>query len=69
MLGSTAFVKSLMDLHLGAVMLLGPTMDPKVASELSLRLPHLGLRIAEHSRRALAFAERLQLVRPSTPQP
>ena len=44
-------------------MLLGPTMDPKVASELSLRLPHLGLRMAEHSRRALAFAERLQLVR------
>ncbi len=38
-------------------------MDPKVASELSLRLPHLGLRMAEHSRRALAFAERLQLVR------
>ncbi|KAK9821713.1 hypothetical protein WJX81_001329 [Elliptochloris bilobata] len=60
-LGSTAFIKSLMDLHLGAVMLLGPTMDPKVASELSLRLPHLGLRMAEHSRRALAFAERLQL--------
>ena len=62
-LGSTAFIASLMDLHLGAVMLLGPTMDPKVASELSLRLPHLGLRMAEHSRRALAFAERLQLVR------
>ncbi len=38
-------------------------MDPKVASELSLRLPHLGLRMAEHSRRALAFAERLQVVR------
>ena len=40
----------------------GPTMDPRTASELSLRLPHLGLRVAEHSRRALAVAERLQQV-------
>lgn len=37
-------------------------MDPKVASELSLRIPHLGLRMAEHSRRARCFAERLQQV-------
>jgi hypothetical protein len=37
-------------------------MDPRTASELSLRLPHLGLRVAEHSRRALAVAERLQQV-------
>lgn len=33
------------------MMLLGPTMDPKVASDLALRLPHLGLRVREHSRR------------------
>jgi hypothetical protein len=26
-------------------MLLGPTMDPRIAAELALRLPHLGLRI------------------------
>ena len=57
--GSADFIVSLMDLHTGALMLLGPTMDPKVASELALRLPHLGLRMAEHSRRAQAFAERL----------
>ena len=37
----------------------GPTMDPKVASELTLRIPHLGLRMREHSARALHFAERL----------
>ncbi len=40
-------------------MLLGPTLDPRVASELALRLPHLALRVAEHGRRAGAFASRL----------
>ncbi|VAX39257.1 O-acetylhomoserine sulfhydrylase / O-succinylhomoserine sulfhydrylase [hydrothermal vent metagenome] len=56
---SQDFIVSLMDLHMGALMLLGPTMDPMVAAALSLRLPHLGLRMAEHSRRAQAFAERM----------
>lgn len=59
-LGRTAFIQQLMDLHTGSLMLLGPTMDPKVAFDLNLRLPHLGLRITEHSRRAQTFAERLQ---------
>jgi methionine-gamma-lyase len=54
------FIQSLMDLHMGPLMLLGPTMDPKVASELSLRIPHLALRVREHSARALFYAERLQ---------
>ncbi len=58
-LGRTAFIQQLMDLHTGSLMLLGPTMDPNQAFDLSLRLPHLGLRMAEHSRRALAFAQRL----------
>lgn len=58
--GSQEFVTQLMDLHTGSIMLLGPTMDPKVAHELTLRLPHLGLRIREHGRRALAYAERLE---------
>ncbi|KAG2446216.1 hypothetical protein HXX76_000808 [Chlamydomonas incerta] len=57
--GSAAFVRGLMDFHAGPCMLLGPTMDPRVASELALRLPHLALRMQEHSRRAAAFAERL----------
>lgn len=35
-------------------------MDPKVASELSLRIPHLALRMREHSARALHFAAGLQ---------
>ncbi|KAG2497873.1 hypothetical protein HYH03_004139 [Edaphochlamys debaryana] len=57
--GPAAFIDSLIDFHTGPVMLLGPTMDPRVASELTLRLPHLALRMQEHGRRAAAFAERL----------
>ncbi|MGF1507953.1 MAG: aminotransferase class I/II-fold pyridoxal phosphate-dependent enzyme [Myxococcota bacterium] len=57
--GKTEFIQSLMDLHEGALMLLGPTMDPKVAFSISLRVPHLGLRMKEHSRRGLEFARRL----------
>ncbi|MCA9757629.1 MAG: aminotransferase class I/II-fold pyridoxal phosphate-dependent enzyme [Candidatus Eisenbacteria bacterium] len=57
--GDNEFVGSLMDLHHGALMLLGPTMDPRIAHELTLRLPHLGIRMQEHGRRAQVFAERL----------
>ncbi len=58
--GTTEFVMRLMDLHMGSLMLLGPTMDPQVAFDISLRLPHLGLRMAEHSRRASCIASRLE---------
>jgi methionine-gamma-lyase len=54
------FVQGLMDLQLGPLMLLGPTMDPNTAFALSMRIPHLGLRMAEHSRRAGYMAEQLQ---------
>jgi methionine-gamma-lyase len=57
--GSHEFIESLMDLHTGPLMLLGPTMDPMVASKLSLRIPHLPARMAAHGERALALAERL----------
>jgi methionine-gamma-lyase len=57
--GSHDLLASLMDLHTGSLMLLGPTMDPRAAFEVSMRLPHLGLRMAEHSRRAEIFAHRL----------
>lgn len=56
---TTEFVGSMMDLHTGSLMLLGPTMDPRIAFDVSMRLPHLGLRMAEHGRRAQVFAERL----------
>lgn len=58
--GSDEFIRGLMDLHDGALMLLGPTMDPVMAFHLALRLPHLPLRMTEHSRRALEFALRMQ---------
>jgi len=57
---TSEFLSELMDLHTGALMLLGPTMDPQTAFQISLRLPHLGLRICEHSRRAMHFATRLK---------
>ena len=58
--GRKDFVWGLMDLKSGPLMLLGAVMDPKVATDLALRIPSLGIRMAEHSRRALAYAERLQ---------
>jgi len=58
--GTKTFIESLMDLHAGPLMLLGPTMDPKVAANISLRIPHLPLRMAAHGERALALAERLE---------
>jgi methionine-gamma-lyase len=54
------FILQLMDLHTGTLMILGPTMDPQVAFNIALRLPHLPLRMTEHSKRTLLFAERLQ---------
>ena len=54
------FIQQLMDLHTGMLMILGPTMDPQVAFNLSLRLPHLPLRMKEHGQRTQLFAERLQ---------
>ncbi|CAI9099730.1 OLC1v1036593C1 [Oldenlandia corymbosa var. corymbosa] len=58
--GPANLVNSMMDLHQGALMLLGPTMNPKVAFELSERLPHLGMRMKEHCNRALTYAIRLK---------
>ena len=53
------FIHQLMDLHTGMLMIMGPTMDPAVAFNFSLRIPHLPMRMAEHSRRTLIMAERL----------
>ncbi|KAE8727331.1 Methionine gamma-lyase [Hibiscus syriacus] len=58
--GPANLVNSMMDLHQGALMLLGPTMNAKVAFELSERLPHLGLRMKEHCRRAMEYAIRMK---------
>ena len=53
-------IHRLMDLHTGRVMLLGPTMDPRVAFDIIQRLPHLAIRMKEHGRRARAMAEHLE---------
>jgi methionine-gamma-lyase len=58
--GSNELVQGLMDLHTGPLMILGPTMDPAVAASIGLKIPHLALRMAEHGRRAMFLAERLQ---------
>jgi methionine-gamma-lyase len=52
------FIGTLMDLHTGPLMVLGPTMDPHVAAAVGLRLPHLALRMQAHAERTLALAER-----------
>ena len=57
--GTEDFIGQLMDLHTGPLMLLGATMDPNVAAAISLRVPHLPLRIKAHSDRALALATRM----------
>jgi len=57
---SRDFGHALYDLHTGRVMLLGPTLDPRTAFDVIQRLPHLGLRMREHSRRAQAVAEQLE---------
>ena len=53
------FIQQLMDLHTGMLMVLGPTMDPQVAFNINLRIPHLPLRMIEHGHRTQLFAERL----------
>jgi len=57
--GTDSFIGELMDLHTGPLMLLGPTMDPHLASSISLRIPHLPLRMAAHGDRALEYSKRL----------
>lgn len=54
------FIQELMDLHTGRIMLLGPTMDPRVAFDVLQRIPHLPIRMREHSRRGQAMAQMLK---------
>ena len=54
------FIYQLMDLHTGRVMLLGPTMDPRVAFDIIQRLPHLAVRMREHGARAMILSTHLE---------
>ncbi len=58
--GSHEFISSLIDVNHGTVMLTGPVMDPRVAHELYLRMDHLGIRMAAHSKMALFLAEKMK---------
>ncbi len=58
--GSQEFISSLIDVNHGTVMLTGPVMDPRVAHELYLRMDHLGIRMAAHSKMALFLAEKMK---------
>jgi methionine-gamma-lyase len=58
--GSSHFIQSLIDINTGLVMLTGPVMDAKIAHELYLRLDHLPIRMAAHSRHAQSLAERME---------
>lgn len=55
--GSREFIQSLVDVNSGQIMLGGAVMDPRIAHELYLRLDHLPIRMAAHSRAALALAK------------
>ena len=57
---SRDFILQLMDLHTGRVLLLGPTMDARVAFDIIQRLPHLSIRMREHGQRAMAMAALLE---------
>lgn len=57
---SKDFIYRLKDLHTGRVMLLGPTLDPRTAFDIIQRLPHLAVRMREHSRRAMVIAGHLE---------
>lgn len=58
--GTQAFIDSLIDVNHGVVMLTGPVMDSRIAHELYLRLDHLGLRMKAHSKSADFFARKLE---------
>lgn len=50
--------------HEGPLMLLGPTMNPNLAFEISGRIPHLGLRMKKHCKRAMKYATNLKELDP-----
>ena len=54
------FIDDLVDLNQGMVMLTGPVMDARVAHELYLRLDHLPIRMAAHSRAAGFMAMKME---------
>ena len=58
--GGAAFVEELVDIHNGLAMLTGPVMDALIAHKLYLRLDHLPIRMAAHSRAAGYLAAKME---------
>ncbi|MEK6555371.1 MAG: aminotransferase class I/II-fold pyridoxal phosphate-dependent enzyme, partial [Bdellovibrionota bacterium] len=56
---SREFINQLIDINFGMIMLTGPAMDPRVAHELYLRMDHLPVRMAAHSKAAAYFVNRI----------
>jgi methionine-gamma-lyase len=56
---SQEFINQLIDINHGMVMLTGPGMDARIAHELYLRLDHLPVRMAAHSKSARYLVERV----------
>ncbi len=57
---SAEFIKSLLDINSGSVMLGGAILDSRLAHELYMRLDHLPLRMKAHAEVALKFAKRFE---------
>ena len=57
---TTEFINSLADVNSGTAMLLGPVLDPKLASSILKNLHTLHIRMIQHSKNALFLAERFK---------
>jgi methionine-gamma-lyase len=57
---SKEFIRNLIDVNTGTVMLTGPIMDARIAHELYLRLDHLPIRVKAHAEAAAHLAKGMQ---------
>lgn len=58
--GSAEFIGSMIDVNTGSSMLLGPTMDAQVSASIRKNFQTLPIRVKQHSKNALAVAQKLQ---------
>nr|TKS08788.1 hypothetical protein D5086_0000100870 [Populus alba] len=58
-------VDQMRDPHEGPFMLLGPTMNPKLAFEISGRIPHLSMRMKKHCKRAMKYVTKMKELDPN----
>ncbi|KAJ6694866.1 TRANS-SULFURATION ENZYME FAMILY MEMBER [Salix koriyanagi] len=63
--GPAEIVDQMRDPHEGPLMVLGPTMNPKLAFEISGRIPHLSMRMKKHCKRAMKFVTKIKELDPN----